>query len=162
MQALCVREEACSTHVQQSPLTCCKSYLQDAAMWLHIKELGLYESIPTALSGQYGCDSALADKLTSALDKLKTQVTPEVNSEAASSVTDAAEASGTKRERSSSSDDDDDLNPMIPLIGSNAERHQAAVRRAEADAAKHKARKEAARAAKEAYRLAKLEAERRS
>ena len=46
-------KEAYSTHVQQSPLTCCKSYLQDAAMWLHIKELGLYESIPTALLGQY-------------------------------------------------------------------------------------------------------------
>jgi hypothetical protein len=153
-------KEAYSTHVQQSPLTCCKPYLQDEALWSYIKELGLHD-IPVALYGQYGCDSAVADKLAAALDKLKPQVVPEVTPEAASSATNKAEASGRERERSSSSDDEDDLNPMMPLIGSNAELHQTAVRRAEAAAAKHKAKKEAEHTAKvEAERAAKEAAER--
>jgi hypothetical protein len=54
-------KEAYSTHVQQSPLTCCKPYLQDEALWSYIKELSLHESIPAALIGQYGCDAALVD-----------------------------------------------------------------------------------------------------
>jgi hypothetical protein len=70
--------EAYGASVQQSKLTCCKPYLQDAAMWLHIKELGLHESIPTALFRQYGGDSALNDKLAAAVDKLKPRETLKV------------------------------------------------------------------------------------
>jgi hypothetical protein len=61
---------AYSAIVRQSKLTCCKPYVQDAAMWAHIKELDLHESIPADLVGQFGCDSALADRVGSALDKL--------------------------------------------------------------------------------------------
>jgi hypothetical protein len=158
-------KEAYSTHVQQSPLTCCKFYLQDASMWSYTKELGLHESIPAILFGQYGCDSALDDKLAAALDKLKPQETPEVTPEAAPSATTAAEASESERECSSSTDCDseDDLNnPMLPLIGITAELRQAAVRRAEVAAAKRKASKEADLRAGAAARTAVLEAERKA
>jgi hypothetical protein len=38
-------------------------------MWAHIKELGLLDSIPADLIGQYGCRKALGDRLGSALHK---------------------------------------------------------------------------------------------
>jgi hypothetical protein len=68
--------EAYGASVQQSKVTCCKPYLEDAAMWLHIKELGSHEGIPTALFGQYACDIALNDKLEAALSKIPTREMP--------------------------------------------------------------------------------------
>jgi hypothetical protein len=154
--------EAYSTIVQQNRLTCCKPYVQDAVMWMYIKELGLHESIPADLTGQCGCDSALADRLDGALDKLKLESTSEVTAAAGSSATDALEVSGSEVERLSTSADND-FNPNVPSISSNAKLHHAAVRRAELAAAlkaKSEARLEAERIAKEtAERLAILEDE---
>ena len=70
--------EAYGASVQQSKVTCCKPYLEDAAMWLHIKELGSHEGIPTALFGQYACDIALNDKLEAALSTKPTREMPDL------------------------------------------------------------------------------------
>jgi hypothetical protein len=64
--------------VEHSKLTCCKPYVQDAVMWMNIKELGLHESIPVALIGQLGCDSVLADKLADVLIKIPPRESPKV------------------------------------------------------------------------------------
>jgi hypothetical protein len=54
--------------VSQSKLTCCKPYVQNAAMWMYIKELGLHESIPAELIGHFACDAVISDRLDNALD----------------------------------------------------------------------------------------------
>jgi hypothetical protein len=56
-------KQAYSTHVQQSPMTCCRHYLQSASLWSYVKEHSLHWSIPATSIGQYGCDAALVDTI---------------------------------------------------------------------------------------------------
>jgi hypothetical protein len=96
---------------------------------------------------------------------LKPEFASEVTAEAGASATDTLEVSGNEPKRVSTSTDnllnDKDVSPTIALIGSNAELHQIAVRRAKFVAAlkaKSEARLVAERIAKEtAERLAMLE-----
>jgi hypothetical protein len=162
---------ACSTSLQQSKLTCCRPYVQDAAMWAHIKELGLCERIPTDLIGQYGCESAVADRLGSAFDKMTPRQEPAPEPAVAlSSLPWTKEIRGIQLYDQSGSlvFQTDDVNTVktfssqdiehMKTLDDSAKLQFVALRRQELAAAGKAAVKEAARSAKiESQRIAKLE-----